>query len=1004
VSAIAAACFWSAKLAFELLRLQLEPSPVWCPSGIALAALLVLGRSTWTGVFLGTFLFALSEEAPLFAAGIAATGNTLEAIAAERWLRRIEFHPSFKSLRDVLGFVALAVFLAPMINATINAVNGGLAEIFPWQNFGATWWQLWLGNAMGILVITPLLLTWLSRPLGQQNGWGAIVQKWQNLRFRRKTCEILVWAVLLVSISWFVFQCDRTNGIAYYPLEYLPFPLIVWAALRFGRRGTMLGSLVVSGIALAGVVRGGSPFLVKAGGNIPQAALFLQAFIGVMTITALVLAAAVAERQQIEDVLRKREASLENAQRIAQLGNWDLDIPVWQGDRCPTLHPNTTLHWSDELYRILGREPRSVAPSLEVLLQVVHPDDRPQLEQAIAQAREARSSYRLNYRICLPNGAERLVTEQVEIAATGMTGTVQDITDRKQAEEALRQSEARFRVVAETAACAFMVYQGNHFRYVNPATTVITGYSQAELLTLNFWDLAHPEFRDVVRQRGLARQQGEDIPSRYEIKILTKFGKERWVDFTAGVIEYAGQPAGMATAYDITDRKQAEAQLQQAANRERLLAEIALRIRRSLNLEEILNTTVAEVRRFLQADRVFIASFCHPKCSQIVAESVDLQWTSILGSSLEGDALIEIRSWYGSEGLEGKKQLRIMNDVDQVEKTPLMVELQQRCQLRAGIGVPIVLEGQLFGALVVNQCTQTREWQPFEIDLLEKLATQVEIAIQQGQLYRQVQTLAANLETQVEERTIELHQRMQELQQTNEVKDLLLHAVAHDLRTPVQGMLLVLNKLRRKCEAAVPVSSAVLDCMIQSSDHQLHLLNALLENHASDEPALMLYREPAQLGAIVQTTLQSLQSRQCSHQVNLVNHVPADLPPVMLDPNLLQEVLIHLITNAVKHNPPGITVTIAANPQPRHLHCTVSDTGAGIRPEQRDRLFELYVRGVDNQRLTGIGLGLHRCQQIIAAHGGEIGVTSQLGTGATFWFTLPLQQPDSGLPSGAQFA
>jgi len=568
----------------------------------------------------------------------------------------------------------------------------------------------------------------------------------------------------------------------------------------------------------------------------------------------------------------------------------------------------------------------------------------------------------------------------------------ENITERKQAEAALQQSETRFRVVAETASCAFLVYQGNHLKYVNPATEQMTGYTRAELTTIPFWELAHPDYRDTVRDRGLARQRGEYVPQRYEIKIITKSGQTRWVDVTASTSILNGNPAAIATAYDITERKAIESQLQRAANRERLLSETALRIRSSLNLDEILHTTVAEVRKFLQADRVLIAEFTPDGICRTVAESVDPEWATILSCEADQCSVEEVRQLFQQD------EVRVINDTAQIAKTSFLKEYHERCQVRAGMGVPIMLDGDMFGVLIVNQCASPRQWQPFEVDLLQKLGTQVEIAIQQGQLYQQLRTLAKHLECQVEERTQELRQKMQELQHLDQVKDVLLHAVTHDLRTPVHGMLMVLNHLRGKCDDSVAIPRSVLECMIESSDRQLSLLNSLMENHTGTPcPNQTLVRESIQLGDVVETALTKLEAQIATNQTTINNYITAALPAVNADFCRIQFVLENLVLNAIKHNPPGRTVTLDAAVLPETendvpmLHVSVIDDGVGMEPEQCDRLFQLYVRGLDNQRLTGIGLGLQRCHRILTAHNGAIGVDSQPGVGSKFWFTLPLQ-------------
>jgi diguanylate cyclase (GGDEF)-like protein/PAS domain S-box-containing protein len=145
--------------------------------------------------------------------------------------------------------------------------------------------------------------------------------------------------------------------------------------------------------------------------------------------------------------------------------------------------------------------------------------------------------------------------------------------DRKRAADALRESETKFRTLAETAPAAIFIYQGEQFLYANEATAAITGFSREEFLKLpSFWEIVHPDFREEVKRRGLLRQQGADVPTRYEIQILTKDGGERWLDYSAGVIEYAGKPAVMGTAFDVTERKRAEAQITSLAYHDTLTA------------------------------------------------------------------------------------------------------------------------------------------------------------------------------------------------------------------------------------------------------------------------------------------------------------------------------------------------------------------------------------------------------------------------------------------------
>ncbi len=134
----------------------------------------------------------------------------------------------------------------------------------------------------------------------------------------------------------------------------------------------------------------------------------------------------------------------------------------------------------------------------------------------------------------------------------------------RRGEASLRASEEKFRMLAETVAAAIFIYKDSTFLYVNSAGRRLTGYTEDELLRMNFQDVVHPDHRDLVRERGAARLWGESLPPRYEFKILTKGGEERWVDFTSGVIEFEGSLAGLGTAYDVTEHKKLEAQLRQS--------------------------------------------------------------------------------------------------------------------------------------------------------------------------------------------------------------------------------------------------------------------------------------------------------------------------------------------------------------------------------------------------------------------------------------------------------
>lgn len=220
--------------------------------------------------------------------------------------------------------------------------------------------------------------------------------------------------------------------------------------------------------------------------------------------------------------------------------------------------------------------------------------------------------------------------------------------------------------------------------------------------------------------------------------------------------------------------------------------------------------------------------------------------------------------------------------------------------------------------------------------------------------------------------------------------NLFLHAVSHDLRNPVLGTSMVLNNLSQQSGETVQLPRRILERMQGSNQRQLDLINSLIDTHGTEMWGISLYPKPLQLAALVDTAIADLQPMMEQEKTQLVKHIPTDLPLVEVDPLQLTRVYQNLLANALKHNPPGLRIELTAKQEGNHIHCTVSDDGVGIHPEQREKLFDPYFRGSSKPTSVGLGLGLYLCQQIIEAHGGHIYVDSQLGEGTTFWFTLPL--------------
>lgn len=246
-------------------------------------------------------------------------------------------------------------------------------------------------------------------------------------------------------------------------------------------------------------------------------------------------------------------------------------------------------------------------------------------------------------------------------------------------------------------------------------------------------------------------------------------------------------------------------------------------------------------------------------------------------------------------------------------------------------------------------------------------------------------------------REFELRQQLQ----------LLLHAVSHDLRNPVMGSLMLLKNLPTH-DNQVWIDQAMVNQMIEGQERQLRLINSLLEAHAQDVVGVVLELQPVSLRKFVMAIARDVHPQLLQSDANLQITVPPELPPVAADPLHLRRVYDNMIANALQYNRPGLCITLDATRHGRYIQCTVSDNGQGMPtliPATTDislshRVFDRYSRGINRRQPLHLGLGLYICQQIIEAHGGKIGVDSSPQQGTTFWFTLPLINPEnSALPN-----
>jgi diguanylate cyclase (GGDEF)-like protein/PAS domain S-box-containing protein len=296
LAALAAVYFIAGKIGLALAFLNASATPVWAPTGIAIAALLLIGSRAAPAILASAFLVNLTTTGHVVSSIAIAAGNTLEAVVAAWLVRRFAGgRRAFDRARWVFLFALLAGLVATAISATAGVTTLLVSGLARSAEYGSIWLTWWLGDAMGALIVTPVVLLWNARPL-------------RLLKERRGWEGALLFGLVLV-VGGVVFG-ELIPSTKNYPLEFLCLPLLVWAAFRLGRRDAATAALLLSAVAIAGTLAGRGPF-VRDSRN--ESLLLLQAFMGVVALTTTSLAAVVTERRRVQESLLLLESAVDNA-------------------------------------------------------------------------------------------------------------------------------------------------------------------------------------------------------------------------------------------------------------------------------------------------------------------------------------------------------------------------------------------------------------------------------------------------------------------------------------------------------------------------------------------------------------------------------------------------------------------------------------------------------------------------------------------------------------------
>lgn len=562
-------------------------------TGLALAALLWKGYQLWPGIFIGALFAGIALKDPITAALGMAIGNTIQALAGA-WLINCFAGGKkvFEKAKTIFGFVGLAAVISPLIGITFRVANLYLGGQISGSKLSETWFTWWLGDMAGILVVTPLILTWMSYP------WPA----W-------KPRQILEGAALLLAVVWIgqtVFLRDIPLA-AMEQLGFLSIPPLLLAAFRFEGRGATASAACMSIIAFKGTVQGMGPFATT---NPNQSLLLLQIFIGIITLTALVLAAVVSEHRRAEKRLRLRDAvshilaeaeTLAQAtplilRRLCEVGDWNASV-IWNVNgknnemTCVEIWCDASLN-AEGLENIRqqkftrgcglpGRawESGTVISTPDIVAENLFP-------KLSVEQKKLRSAFFVPLKFennvfgvlaCFTRHTCDFDDDFLRMLAAMGTQLGQFIQHMR-AQELVRDSEMRFRQMAENINEVFWMTDPakRQVLYVGSAYEEIWGRTCASLYAMpeSWLDAVHPEDRERVSSAALTKQ----ISGKYNevYRIVRPDTSIRWIHDEAFPVrdEFGKIYRIVGVAEDITERKLAENHLTMLAHAVQSTAEM----------------------------------------------------------------------------------------------------------------------------------------------------------------------------------------------------------------------------------------------------------------------------------------------------------------------------------------------------------------------------------------------------------------------------------------------
>jgi PAS domain S-box-containing protein len=1006
------------KLGLQFAFVHASATPLWPPTGIALAMLILGGYRLWPIVFLGALLVNVTTAGSVATSLGIAGGNALEAVLGAYLVHRFaNGREAFKRPMTIFVFAAVAGFVATAVSASIGVTSLALGGYASWPAWAEIWLTWWLGDAAGALVIAPFLIVWAVEP--------------GMAEFRRRRLEVIGLGVVTAAVAAIVFGGALHAGTRNAPTAFLCLPPLVWAAYRFGPRGATTGLVVLSAIATAATLSGSGPFAV---GTPNGSLLLLQAFLLTMSVTILSLAALA------DELARRAASSAENA----RLYRWS------EGQRRTAdafLETSRALTLSLDLRDVAGRIVGAVRELLGGTVAIVFRiDEATGAYEALAVAGDAGAEFGGAFTIPAGVGTIGLAVREQRAVMTPDVTTDPRITLTPEIRARLARAAHRSvlavplvadgqtigaflvgdqagrtytedqKVVAEAFGhhAALAIANAQRFEQsqreqqelsdffenatvplhwvgadgtilrANRAELELLGYASEEYVGRHIADFhADAGTIDEILRRLKAGETIRDCPARLRardgsIRDVIIDSNVQWADghfvhtrsFTRDVtsLRRAEEAMGRLLAAERGAREEAEAARVRAEDAERQMAtlsDIAHSITSSLDLDTVLQRIAEGAQELCRSDTA--AMFVRDGESEAMVPRYRV------GPAVQAyDGLrIEPGRGIGGHVLSTGQPLRTAHYLADPRVPDTFHAIARETGTVTLMVVPITIRGRVEGLLYISNRTP-RAFTKHDEAVCMRLAEQAAAALSNARLFADAESARAQAEA------------------ASHAKDEFLAVLSHELRTPLNAIVGWARMLQTGTVAPSAVANAI-EIIDRNAAAQVRLVEDLLDVSRIVSGTLSVDLAPVRLATVLAAAIDAVRPAAERKGVRLVSDVAPTVDSVMADAGRLQQAVWNLVVNAVKFTPASGTVTVSAATDADTVWIRVGDTGCGIDTALLPHIFDRFRQGDSSttRKHGGLGLGLTLVKHIVELHGGTVTAESGgPGTGAAFTLTL----------------